>query len=388
LRIAAVKLLAIDTALDACSAAILDGDKVLARVVSPGGKGNAERLLPVLEQARIAAGIELKQLDAIAATIGPGSFTGIRTALATARALGLALNRPVHGVITTQALAIAAAQPGQSTVAVIDARRGEVYMQAFAPAAAGLGGALAEPQILPIAAAVAALPAGATVLVGSGAALLQQASGRDDLILSSAEPNPDPVIVARLALAQPRPQHAPSPLYIRPPDAALPAVAQPRASLSVAVQFCGVEAADILAPLHEEAFAGDARGEVWNAQSFRELLAMPGALCLLAVSGDQPVGFLLLRIAADEAEVITLGVKPRLRRLGVAETLMRAGLAQLAERGVARCFLEVAEDNAAARALYAGLGFTAVGHRRGYYAAGGDAVVMQVLLSFSDKSQK
>lgn len=383
-----MKLLAIDTALDACSAAILDGDKVLARVVSPGGKGNAERLLPVLEQARIAAGIELKQLDAIAATIGPGSFTGIRTALATARALGLALNRPVHGVITTQALAIAAAQPGQSTVAVIDARRGEVYMQAFAPAAAGLGVALAEPQILPIATALAALPAGATVLVGSGAALLQQAAGRDDLILSSAEPNPDPVIVARLALAQPRPQHAPSPLYIRPPDAALPAVAQPRASLNVAVQSCGVEAADILAPLHEEAFAGDARGEVWNAQSFRELLAMPGALCLMALSGDQPVGFLLLRTAADEAEVITLGVKPRLRRLGVAETLMRAGLAQLAGRGVARCFLEVAEDNAAARALYAGLDFRAVGHRRGYYAAGGDAVVMQVLLSFSDKSQK
>lgn len=383
-----MKLLAIDTALDACSAAILDGDKVLARVVSPGGKGNAERLLPVLEQARIAAGIELKQLDAIAATIGPGSFTGIRTALATARALGLALNRPVHGVITTQALAIAAVQPGRNVAAVIDARRGEVYMQAFAPADAGLGGALAEPQILPIATALAALPAGATVLVGSGAALLQQASGRDDLILSSAEPNPDPVVVGRLALAQPRPQHAPSPLYIRPPDAALPAVAQPRASLNVAVQSCGVEAADILAPLHEEAFAGDARGEVWNAQSFRELLAMPGALCLMALSGDQPVGFLLLRIAADEAEVITLGVKPRLRRLGVAETLMRAGLAQLAGRGVARCFLEVAEDNAAARALYAGLDFRAVGHRRGYYAAGGDAVVMQVLLSFSDKSQK
>lgn len=384
-----MKLLAIDTALDACSAAILEGDKVLARVVSPGGKGNAERLLPVLEQARAAAGIELKQLDAIAATIGPGSFTGIRTALATARALGLALNRPVHGVTTTQALAVAAAQPGRHTVAVIDARRGEVYMQAFAAADISLGEALAEPRILPIAAAVAALPAGTTILVGSGALLLQQAAGRNDnLILSSAEPNPDPVIVARLALAQPRPQHAPSPLYIRPPDAALPAVAQPRASLNVAVQSCGVEAADILAPLHEEAFSGDARGEVWNAQSFRELLAMPGALCLLAFSGDQPVGFLLLRIAADEAEVITLGVKPRLRRLGVAETLMRAGLAQLAQRGVARCFLEVAEDNTAARALYAGLDFEAVGHRRGYYAAGGDAVVMQVLLSFSDKSQK
>lgn len=388
-----MKLLAIDTALDACSAAILEGVsddewRVLARVVSPGGKGNAERLLPVLEQARIAAGIELKQLDAIAATIGPGSFTGIRTALATARALGLALNRPVHGVTTTQTLAFAAVQSGRNIAAVIDARRGEVYMQAFAAAGVGLGPALTEPRILPVAAAVAALPAGATVLVGSGAALLQQAAGRADLLLSPADPNPDPVIVARLALAQPRPQHAPAPLYVRPPDAALPAVVQPRASLSVTVQSCGAEAADILALLHEEAFAGEARGEIWNAQSFRELLAMPGALCLLAFSGDQPVGLLLLRIAADEAEVITLGVKPRLRRLGVAAALMQAGLAQLAGRGVARCFLEVAEGNAAARALYAGLGFAAVGHRRGYYAAGGDAVVMQVLLSVPSNSKK
>ncbi|MFN4309766.1 MAG: tRNA (adenosine(37)-N6)-threonylcarbamoyltransferase complex dimerization subunit type 1 TsaB [Ferrovibrio sp.] len=378
----AVKLLAIDTALDACSAAILDGDKVLARVISPGGKGNAERLLPVLEQARSLAGLELRQLDAIAATIGPGSFTGIRTALATARALGLALNRPVHGVTTTEALAFAAAQPGKGIVAVIDARRGEVYLQGFAAADAGLGKALAEPQILPVAAAAAALPAGATLLVGSGAALLLQAAGRGDLGLAPAEPNPDPVIVARLAMAQPRPQQSPAPLYIRPPDAALPAVLQPRAALSVTLRPCGVEAADILALLHHEAFDSGAHGETWNAQSFRDLLAMPGALCLLALSADQPVGFLLLRVAADEAEVISLGVKSRLRRLGVAAALMRDGLAQLAGRGVRRCFLEVADDNAAARALYTGLGFQAVGHRRGYYAAGGDALVMQKLIPF------
>lgn len=383
---AAVKLLAIDTALDACSVAIVAGDKVLARVVSPGGKGNAERLLPVLEQARKAAGIELAQLDAIAATIGPGSFTGIRTALATARALGLALNRPVHGVTTTQALAVAAAQPGKPSVAVIDARRGEVYMQAFAGADDGLGAALAEPRILPVATAVAALPAGATVLVGSGAALLRQAAGRDDLLLSPVSPNPDPVIVARLAAAQPRPAHPPSPLYIRPPDAALPAVTQPRASLDVTIRPCGAESADVLALLHDEAFAGDAHGEVWNAQSFRELLAMPGALCLLALTGDQPAGFLLLRIAADEAEIITLGVRPRLRRLGVAAALLREGFARLAGAGASRCFLEVAEANAAAGALYAGLGFRAVGRRTGYYAAGGDALVMQVLLPVLSKS--
>jgi tRNA threonylcarbamoyladenosine biosynthesis protein TsaB len=97
LRGDAVKLLALDTALNACSVAIVEDGRLLARTVSPGGKGNAERLLPVLEETRAAARIGLIELDGIAATIGPGSFTGIRTALATARALGLALNRPVWG---------------------------------------------------------------------------------------------------------------------------------------------------------------------------------------------------------------------------------------------------------------------------------------------------
>ena len=203
-----MKLLGIDTALNACSVAIIDGDAVLARVVSPGGRGNAERLLPVLEQARAAAGLALADLDGIVATIGPGSFTGIRTALATARALGLALGKPVWGVTTTQALAVAAARPGHAVTAarpghavtaVIDARRGEVYGQSFD--AAGI--ALHEPQLLRLADAAAALPAGPLLLVGSGSALLKDASPRRDLVLSDAAPDPDPVIVARLALGRP-----------------------------------------------------------------------------------------------------------------------------------------------------------------------------------------
>src|SRR5690606_4608832 len=110
-----------------------------------GGKGNAERLLPAIEQTREAAGIALESLDGIAATIGPGSFTGIRTALATARGLGLALGRPVWGITTTEALGVAASRPQRATVAAIDARRDELYLQVFAAADAGLGPALQPP---------------------------------------------------------------------------------------------------------------------------------------------------------------------------------------------------------------------------------------------------
>lgn len=374
-----MKLLGIDTALNACSVAIVDGNTTLACVVSAGGKGNAERLLPLLEQARIEADIDLGQLDGIAATIGPGSFTGIRTALATARALGLALKIPVWGITTTETLAAAAARPGLATVSVIDAKRDELYLQCFA---ADSGAALTAPQLLNIAQAPALLPAGPAILVGSGSALLKAAAGRDDLQMSSVSPDPDPVLVAQLAARRPRPAAAPSPLYIRPPDAKLPSAVPASVSpkLTVNIQACGLESAAVLAALHEAAFAGQSQ-EIWSEKSLRELLAMPGALALLAQQGDEPVGFILLRQAADEAEIITLAVRPQQRRLGIARRLLSVGLDKLTGRGARHCFLEVADDNVPARTLYAAAGFAEVGRRPNYYrdAAGQprDAILMR-----------
>lgn len=373
-----MKLLGIDTALNACSVAIIDGSEVLASVTSAGGRGNAERLLPLLEQARLEADIDLAQLDGIAVTIGPGSFTGIRTALATARALGLALKIPVWGITTTETLSAAAAQLGFATIAVIDAKRGEVYIQCFAAD----GMALAAPQLLSIAEAAAILPAGPAMLVGSGSALLKDAAQRDDLQLSSVAPDPDPVLVARLAAGRPRPTASPSPLYIRPPDAKLPsAVATTMAAkLAVNIQTCGMESAAVLAALHADAFAGQSE-ELWTEKSLGELLAMPGALALLALQGGDPVGFILLRQAADEAEIITLAVQARARRAGIARRLLTVGLDKMTGRGALHCFLEVAETNDAARALYASAGFVEVGRRPRYYrdAAGGrcDAILMR-----------
>lgn len=373
-----MKLLGIDTALNACSVAIVDGNAVLACVVSAGGKGNAERLLPLLEQARLEAGIELAQLDGIAATIGPGSFTGIRTALATARALGLALKIPVWGVTTTETLSAAAAQPGLATVAVIDAKRDELYIQCFSAD----GDALTEPQLLNITDAAGILPAGPAVLVGSGSELLKDAVQRDDLQLSSVSPDPDPVLVARLAASRPRPTVSPSPLYIRAPDAKLPSASGATATskLPLNIQPCGSEAAGVLAALHAGAFAGQSE-ELWTEKSLRELLAMPGALALLATQGGEPVGFILLRQAADEAEIITLAVQPQLRRMGVARRLLTVGLAKITGRGAQQCFLEVADTNVAACGLYASAGFVEVGRRPGYYrdatGAQRDAILMR-----------
>jgi len=131
---------------------------------------------------------------------------------------------------------------------------------------------------------------------------------------------------------------------------------------------------DRAAFIHSEAFTAE-WDQRWDRQAFAELLAMPGAFGLMAEPCSEPgceaaVGLLLMRVAADEAEIVTLAVLPDWRRQGVGFMLMQKGESEAVSRGAARLFLEVAEDNFAARKLYGSLGFAAAGRRAGYYARG------------------
>ena len=130
---------------------------------------------------------------------------------------------------------------------------------------------------------------------------------------------------------------------------------------------------DALAGLHAAAFAPE-RG--WQASEFADLCASPHVRLYTA-----PHGFALVRVVADEAELLTLAVAPDHRRLGIADGLMRQWMRDCT---ATQAFLEVAEDNAAARALYARHGFFETGRRRGYYARPGgdrtDALLMQAAL--------
>lgn len=125
----------------------------------------------------------------------------------------------------------------------------------------------------------------------------------------------------------------------------------------------GEEDSALLAAIHATAFAPE---EAWSEQTMRTLLTLPGVMALLA----EEEGLLLLRQAADEAEVLTLAVRPEARRRGVAHALMETGLVLLAAGGARRLLLEVAAENAAALGLYNGLGFTRAGERRDYYGPG------------------
>ncbi|MCQ8279169.1 GNAT family N-acetyltransferase [Acetobacteraceae bacterium KSS8] len=142
----------------------------------------------------------------------------------------------------------------------------------------------------------------------------------------------------------------------------------------------GVAASALLAALHECCFPP---GERWAEAAMKELLLMPGCFGVIGPDADRPAGLALTRVAADEAELLTIGVSPAHRRGGEGGRLLRAVGAEAASRGAGRLFLEVATGNAAARALYRRAGFEEAGLRRRYYPNGDDALVLTARLPFS-----
>jgi ribosomal-protein-alanine N-acetyltransferase len=134
------------------------------------------------------------------------------------------------------------------------------------------------------------------------------------------------------------------------------------------------------ARIHKEAFGWEA----WDQKALGEVLQMPGAGGLMAVDaqhGDrQKLGFLLYLLVAETAELLTIAVRPGSRRAGVASGLVEHFLARAAATGAKRALLEVAEDNAAARSLYARLGFTLEGRRADYYRRPGNRHMAALLL--------
>ncbi len=218
-----MNILAIDTATAACSAALMgDGAIIAARHVAML-RGHAEALLPMVEEIMAEAGVAYSALGLIAATVGPGAFTGLRVGLAAARGLALAGGLPIIGVTTLEALAHAVEDGSgeRSVVALLNARRGEVYYQAYDPALAPLG----PPRVG--AAEAIVLPKGPVLLVGDGAALLPAArdgnSGDIEIIPSLL---PDAAVVAGIAAARfdpaAPPERPPEPLYLRASGARRP----------------------------------------------------------------------------------------------------------------------------------------------------------------------
>ena len=217
-------ILAIDTALDACSAGVLDTDaaKIIAQESQPMKRGHAEALMPLIARVMKASGVAFMSLDRVAVTTGPGSFTGLRVGLSAARGIALAAAKPVVGLTTLTAYAapFVGENSAHPIISAIDARHDHVYFQVVS----GDGGSLIKPKVAPIAEALEASRFGAPHLVGNAARILADRWPADAPPPSKVDmqPAPDITWVAWLGAAV-NPETAPAkPYYLRAPDAKPP----------------------------------------------------------------------------------------------------------------------------------------------------------------------
>ncbi len=218
-----MKILAVDTTFGACSVALRQGERRLAHRFERMERGHAEALAPMVEEAMRASGISFSELDRLGVTTGPGTFTGQRVGLAFMRGLRVALKRPLVGVTSLAAMARQAMEEtGERLAASIhDARRDEVY---FEPRGAGEAGA----RLMRFGEAVAVVEilalSGTVALAGTAAPRLhERCAARAISTRLSAILAPDADWVARLCAEAPLSAEVPKPLYLREPDAKLPA---------------------------------------------------------------------------------------------------------------------------------------------------------------------
>src|ERR1700749_4242318 len=170
-----MRVLAIDTALEACAAAVLDTEHggIVASESIPMVRGHAEALIPLVGRVMAKANLEFRELDRVAVTVGPGSFTGLRVGVAAARGIAVAAAKPAVGLTTLAAYAAPyiAADDVTPLLTAIDARNDQVYMQLFGPG----GRTLIQPRVAPLRDALRAAATGPARLVGSGAAMIATA---------------------------------------------------------------------------------------------------------------------------------------------------------------------------------------------------------------------
>lgn len=217
-----MRLLAVDTALGACSCAVVDDARVLAHRFEVMERGHAERLAPMADEAMRESGLAFADLQRLAVTTGPGTFTGQRVGLAFARGLRVALKIPLTGITTLEAMATAAiAQTGaEYAVAIHDAKRNEVYFELQRDDETLIPATIA---IFEDALAAISNMTRKAKLAFAGTAAEVAAAGYEGEALLTPIRQPDALWVARIALTREATNEAPKPLYLRPPDAKLPA---------------------------------------------------------------------------------------------------------------------------------------------------------------------
>lgn len=230
MNIAPANILAFDTALTSCSAAVVRDGIILSEIFDDRARGQAERLLPICQEVLAQAGLLFEDMDALAVTRGPGTFTGVRIGLAAARGMALALGKPLIGLTSLEITAAHAIGetgdhfPGRMAICH-DARRSEVYLQLF-EVAAGEAIAVSPPEAVPLSEVEQHLDNRVTLMKGNAVEIVQPflfGGLRERLVFSGVTGEPNAGTAGRLAwerlVAGQDMAGEVAPLYLRAPDA-------------------------------------------------------------------------------------------------------------------------------------------------------------------------
>lgn len=216
-----MKVLGIDCAGISCSAAVVVDREVVTDRCAVMERDHAAALLPMIEAVLAEACLDVAALDLVAVTVGPGSFTGLRTGLATARGLALARGLPLIGASCFEAVAdaVAAAAGGAPLVVALESKRAELFLQCFEHDGPG------EPALVPPSAWPSFAPSGSFVLAGDGAQRFAARLARTDCTIARRLAHSNAAAVARLGSTRWEPgafPPRPTPLYLRAPDVTFP----------------------------------------------------------------------------------------------------------------------------------------------------------------------
>jgi len=371
--------LALETATEHVSVAVTVGGATRALVEENVGHGHTRRLASLIERVLGEAGVRATELGSIATDLGPGSFTGVRVGLATARALALVSGARLLGASSLAALAHATAEPRTLVVPLVGAGRRDLYAGFFRVASQGRVRLLAAPRVGTPEALLGALEEVHALVPDHEVRFVGPGAGRERERLEAAHPGStrsglrfDGLSALDLAAATrkpegpgaglPEPGREMEPAYVRPAQAEervrhkVTGLTPARVRTMASVDLPRID------ELEHKLFA-----DPWPRGSFLDALADPRAVCLVAERGEGVAGYLVATALPPVAELQNLGTAPEQQRAGVARALVDALIDTCRARGVRELALEVRVSNGAAQALYRSHGFQLVGLRRGYY---------------------
>lgn len=379
--------LAIEAATEHVEVAVVSPDGVLAHVAENVGHGHTRRLTPLVTRALDEAGARPDALAWVAADLGPGSFTGVRVGLATARAFALASSARLAGASSLAALAHGSPARRALVVPLVGAGRRDVYAGFFRVDARGLTTLLAAPRVLPADALHDAVTEAQALLPGFAVRFVGPGAGRERERLEASWPTSTALAfrhegLSALDLASAaRLGHGPGgglpasgreaePVYVRSAQAEERVRRAVTGAVPTTVRAMREDDLPAVVPIERRVFS-----DPWPESFFRDALAAAarageGAFHTWARVAEREgavAGYALATIEPPVATLENLATAPGQRRNGVARALLADLLEHGASRGVREVTLEVRVSNDAAQGLYRGYGFRLAGLRRGYY---------------------